>query len=364
MFRWSCLIIVLLFSQSVHAQNGDECEQFFANFSELNENGITRLITYSLEQRVPLGLSCAHALKNDLLSAQILLAGLEDTKGPEAINAQTQIYAIESSLSEVEEDLKTIAKQLDSKIRERCGCGEEILQAESRLVQINQYFNVHLKDRIYVDHNDYDRYFFSLSIGYEYNSINEILADSSPRVGLLINHYYGRRPYKDESGFGYRGVQLSANMTFSGEKEQKTSPTAPVDKDNKTLGFDLVLFSPLHITKVRQDLSLHTGPLAMIGVKQTDEDAEVRSRNYIGFRSGFSPEHFLDVTIGKSPGLDSTRMEVRGQMPVARLAGGSLFYIGIAANIGIANEQDDEEDVITTYFSWSIDFTDMLATGG
>ncbi len=102
----------------------------------------------------------------------------------------------------------------------------------------------------------------------------------------------------------------------------------------------------------------------LIRIKQTDQESQIRGRSYIGLRSAFSPDHFIDVLVGKSPGLDSTRMEVRGQMPVARLAGGSLLYIGIAANLGIANKQDDERDVITTFFSWSIDFTDLLATGG
>ena len=364
MFRGWILAVLLLAGHSARAAPEDDCAPFFADFSERRENGTLRIETYSLEQRVPLGLACAHSLGSALAAARSRTVLPEIGAGDRPDDPRPTIESLEALLSRVEENLKTIAKQLDSKIKGRCGCGDELVLAERRLAQIRQYFNIHTRERIYTDHSDYDRYFFSLRIGYEYNSISEILADSSPRVGLLINQYYGRRPYKAETGFGYRGLQLSADMTLSGEKEQKTSDAAPVDEDNQKLGIDLLLFSPLHIVKVRKDLSLQTGPLAMAGFSQTDADSKIRDRNYVGLRSAFSPEHFIDVLVGRSPGLDSTRMEVRGQMPIARLAGGSLLYIGIAANMGVADRRDDEEDVITTYFSWSIDFTDLLATGG
>ena len=358
-------VLVLLLSPVVSALDAPACVRFFGDFTDQFEQELTSPITYSLEQRVPLGLACAQLLTEQLDNSKATSSTDVVASTPATSTGEhTQFDEIKSKLSRVEEDLKTFAKQLDGKINERCGCGEELLLAEQRLRQINQYFEIHNRERIYVDHSDYERYFFNLRIGYEYNSIDKILDDSSPRVGLLINQYYGRRPYKRETGWDYRGLQLSADMTLSGEKEQKASSAEMIDEDNKRLGINLLLFSPLHVAKMRRDLSLQTGPLGMIGFKQTDEESKIRGRSYVGLRSAFSPEHFIDVLVGKSPGLDSTRMEIRGQMPVARLAGGSLLYIGIAANLGIANKQDDERDVITTFFSWSIDFTDLLATGG
>lgn len=349
------------------------CQQYQQNIEHHVSDGRSISRAIALEDRVPFALDCVSDLKNALAAARQRHREQRSTWQASAAEQQTQLLntraeidTIISELSNVEEDLRNIAKRLDKAIMSRCGCIENRANYEQQLISIKNYFNIPPHERLYLDHGDYDRYFFKLNIGYEYTSISKILTQSSPRLGLLINNHYGRRPYHDEYGSGFFGVQLSGNLILSGATEQKpdSTTTTPANEETKTLGIDISLFTPLLRSKLRPDLSLHTGPVIMLGAKQTDEATKIHERTYAGLRSAVSPLHYLEVLFGHTPGLKSGRMEIRGQMPVTKLGGGSMLYLGAIGNMGVINDKENEEDIITVYISWNIDFSDLFATGG
>jgi hypothetical protein len=306
------------------------------------------------EERAQHALRCLHLLRNRLDQ----VAG-----GTASEQAQAELDALEERISDVEEDLRGIAKYLARRVSERRYYDEQKLAWEWQLVNIENYFNIPPYARLYVDNNDYDRYSFKVSIGYEYTSIRDVLAVGAARIGLLIHHHYGRMPYSDEYGFDLYGAQLSGNLLLSGSTEQKSNGDSDEETDSETLGMDVALFAPLLRNRVRADVALLTGPLFVVGASQTDLSTRIRTKTYAGVRSGINPEHYIDVLVGRSPGLSSTRVEIRGQMPVARMQSGNAFFIGTVINMGAINDEPDEEDRITIYVSWNIDFLDLFMPG-
>jgi len=356
---------LLLFSGQLLAVNMTSCQAYHEHDFTLDNNKPHSVKVIAIEDRVPAALECLYVLRQQLHNVEGQYAPPLMMPSPALNQENVDLKWVKSQLSAIEEDLRNIAKRLDKMVTSRCACLEDRQLYEQQLNSIKSYFKIPRHDRLYIDYNDYDRYFFKLNIGYEYTSVSEILKQSSPRLGLLINTHYGRRPYHDEYGTGFFGIQLAGNLILSGATEQKTA-TQPVVQtaEEKTLGIDIFLFSPLLRTKIRPDLGLHTGPLLMLGAKQTDDSKKVNERAYIGIRSAVSPAHYLDLLFGHSLGLKSGRMEIRGQMPVAKLGDSTKIYLGAVGNMGVLNDQPDEEDVITVYLTWNIDFTSLFATGG
>jgi hypothetical protein len=272
----------------------------------------------------------------------------------------------EHQLASVEEDLRTAGRRLEYLVESKRFCDTDKLRHESYIRDIEHYFHIPDYSRLYLDHNDFGRYFFKLSVGYEYTSINNILEESSPRIALLIFNYFDRRPYQEQYGLDYYGYQMFGNLILSGATEQKSGQTISTETEQveRTLGIDVGIFAPLLRHRIRPDLSHQFGLMAAGGAKQTDTSNKIRLRGYAGVRSAISPEHYIDALVGRSPGLKSVRMEFRGQMPVAEMGRGSRFFVGALANMGIANKKPNEDDVLTVYMSWNIDFLDLFTTGG
>jgi len=278
-----------------------------------------------------------------------------------------RLQSLAHKMSDQEEQLRVMHRQLEKQTSAIRYCNADKVIQENYIRQIESYFNIPAYKRLYVDHNDYERYFFKLNVGYEYNSISGILKESSPRIGLLIYSHFDRMPYQGEYGFGDYGYQLFANVILSGNTGKQTTASTTVPEDEQienTLGINVSVYKPVLRSKIRADSSHLFGPMIDIGTKQNDETTDIQSQYYLGVRSAMSPEHFIDVLFGRSPGQASSRMEIRGQMPVAIMGGGSRFFVGMLANMGVANKQENESDVFTVYVSWNIDFLDLFATGG
>lgn len=279
---------------------------------------------------------------------------------------EQRLISLANKMSALEEELRIIHRQLAKQISNIRYCNAEKVMQEHYFRNIEAYLKIPDYKRLYVDHNDYGRYFFKLNVGYEYSSISGILRESSPRIGLLIYRHLGRMPYQEEYGFGSYGYQLFANLILSANTDQQiSSTTAPEEQQlEDTLGINISIYKPLFRSRSRPDFSHLSGLILNIGSKQNDETTEFQNQYYIGVRTAMSPEHYLDMMVGRSPGQDSRRLEIRGQMPVATLGAGSRFYIGMLANMGVSNQQEDENDVFTVYVSWNIDFLDLFTTGG
>lgn len=280
---------------------------------------------------------------------------------------EQRLISLVDKISSMEEELRIIRRQLAKQISNIRYCNSEKVIQESYYRNIEAYLKIPDYKRLYVDHNDYGRYFFKLNVGYEYSSISGILKESSPRIGLLIYRHLGRMPYQEEYGFGNYGYQLFANLILSANTNQQISSTTVAPEEQQledTLGINISIYKPVLRNRSRPDFSHLSGFILNVGSKQNDETTEIQSQYYIGLRSAMSPEHYLDMMLGRSPGQDSRRLEIRGQMPVATLGAGSRFYIGMLANMGVSNKQDDENDVFSVYVSWNIDFLDLFTTGG
>lgn len=368
------ILFFMLLSDRVLAGDPDPCDSFQKQvWISVDQDGQS-IETLSLEERVPFAFICIHQIRTELerkfseleyLEQDSIQASQLESKANKA-QVNKQISELELRLSSVEEDLRVASQRMQKTVAAKRYCDFEQLAIERQIINIRNYFNIPDYDRLYVQHNDYERYFFKLSLGYEYTSVSGILEENAPRVALLIHEHFGRRPYHDEYGFKFYGIELFGNLTLSGATEQKSSVTPGSDEgqSNRTLGIDVALFSALERSKIRPDLSLHNGPLVLIGAKQTDESTKIRMRTYAGIRSAVSPEHYLDMLFGRSPGLESTRLEIRGQLPVVNLGGDTRLFVGAVANMGIKNKQADENDILTIYMSWNIDFLDMFTPGG
>ena len=365
-------LLLLGFSGQLQAGNTASCKAYYEK-DFIQDQKDLQFKVIAIEDRVPAGFECLHFLREQLhaqqeqLKTQSMTTAVTSDKAiKDTADIKKLLKTTKNQISALEEDLRNIAKRLDKMVSSRCGCIKDRQVYEDQLISIRHYLKIPDHERLFIDFNDYDRYFFKLNIGYEYTSVSKILAQSSPRLGLLINTHYGRRPYHDEYGTGYFGTQLSGNLTLSGATEQRptSQPATQTAADEKTLGIDVFLFTPLLRTKIRPDLGLKTGPLLMLGAKQTDESKKVNERIYVGIRSAVSPAHYLDLLFGRSMGLKSGRMEIRGQMPVTKLGDSTRVYLGAVGNMSITNAQPDEEDIITVYLTWNIDFSDLFATGG
>jgi hypothetical protein len=92
------------------------------------------------------------------------------------------------------------------------------------------------------------------------------------------------------------------------------------------------------------------------GLIEVDSESKARSRYYGGLRWANHPEWYIDALLGKTEGLDSDRLEVRGQFPIAPATDNSRVYLGIIANLGINEPKDStDEDLIRVYVKWNVD---------
>lgn len=372
-------LLLLMHWNSAYALTGQECLKTAKQNLESEAGRSSSQQILSLEDQTPERIQVLQKIRHKLEKIQLEERDLKKAFQRSENSSQTDLPLLKNKLSLIreqrknieyelasaEEDLRTIRTRLIKSIDNRRYCDATKIRHESYLIDVENYFMIPEHDRLYIDHNDYEHYFFKLSVGYEYTSISKILEESSPRIALLIFSHFGNRPYRDKYGLGYYGFQMFGNLTLSGASEQKQSSSGADEANStETLGIDVSVFSAILRHKMRPDLSHQFGPIFSLGAKQTDESKNIRARAYAGVRSTMTPEHYIDALLGRSPGLDSVRLEIRGQLPVVRLKRGSRMFVGTVMNMAVANKQDDEEDLLTVYFSWNIDFLDLFTTGG
>ena len=147
-------------------------------------------------------------------------------------------------------------------------------------------------------------------------------------------------------------------MTSSAE--QKLPDTGQLQNDNeegvKTLEAEIqpfYFFKQIDAHIGERTLKERMGVTLVLGGRKTDQLDQLDGRLYAGYRAAFNPNTYFDALIGKTQSLDSLRMELRGQMPIFRLANGSRFYIGGIINAAIRDRKKMEEaDVVRAYVKW------------
>jgi hypothetical protein len=261
---------------------------------------------------------------------------------------------------------------------------------------------------------DYEQWFSKFSAGYEYVGSDQAFAKGFARIGMTIGFHYARSAVPEDSNnwhplaYGMYSMFTIA-LTNSGEAKptplpsifQASStaartvhalddetpatpaPAAETSTDNqltRALEFEFQGFSPWWRNDYQEEhprLRTSIGPLLVLGGRKLDSDAFLHYRAYFGIRNARSPETFYDILYGRTSGLTSRRIELRGQyaLPHAFKNGGRLA-IGVLGNLGANKRKREvcdegsahchlaEKDVIKFYISYDIDGPGVLSFFG
>jgi len=206
----------------------------------------------------------------------------------------------------------------------------------------------------------YFRQYNSFNIGYEYVGLDELFQKGLPRLGFLHYRRFGETPAKKD-GFGYYGAHVYGNMQLTSSAEQA------LNVDDGTIQNTMVLsvgvFVPFFHSMINYNRSLSdlTGVLLTYGAKKNNTLDRVSSRFYAGFRNAFNPETYIDVLLGATQGLTTSRMEVRAHLPVYKFVHGSRIFFGGTLNMSLPLEpQTKDPDVIRFYLEWNADFGKII----
>jgi hypothetical protein len=148
-----------------------------------------------------------------------------------------------------------------------------------------------------------------------------------------------------------------AQVTFHGLSYKTLNPAA-VDLTPLTVsesvsfggGFFFQLFQypisfPSSLVSV-ETLQGAVGPVIKadyaLRTQNRDQGADAQFSDYIGLRSAFNPDYYLDATVGRSEELRRLRWEFATSVPIFRdpKTGARIFFTGIA-NIGIHDTKDN-----------------------
>jgi hypothetical protein len=257
---------------------------------------------------------------------------------------------------------------------------------------------------------DYEQWFNKLSMGYEYAGATDAFSKGFPRIGAMIGFHYPRQLVPDFASsfhFGGYGVYNMFTIWLTNSGEATPTPLAKTfistasraaairaldtsgDPDTGTTGstpkqptltraveFEYQIFWPWwrnDFQAVNPRLRTTVGPLVVLGARKLDSDTFAHDRVYVGLRNARSPDTFYDFLYGRTGGLVSHRIELRGQyaLPLtfknnARLALGGVGNFGInKRRHGDCAEaapscRPDENDSIRFYLSYDIGGSDFL----
>ena len=221
-----------------------------------------------------------------------------------------------------------------------------------------------LIEPLYVDYDNpqknYHKHYYSFNLGYEYVSFDRIFQQGFPRAGFLLYRRYGEAPSMGE-GLGWYGIHVSGALQLGSSAEQDLeSTTKDVSNNIEVLA---EMYVPFFHSIMRMDKSLsdYFGVIFSYGTSKSQSEAHANSRLYSGFRNAFNPETYVDLLVGRTQGLQSTRFELRAHIPVYKFENGSRIFFGSTFNTALPWEKDtDERDVYTFYLEWNADFGRIL----
>lgn len=211
---------------------------------------------------------------------------------------------------------------------------------------------------------DYEQWFNKFSTGYEYASISEAFGKGFPRMGATIGFHYPRNALPEHSprNWHFYGVYSTFTVSLTNTAETSASkfppdpgtppPPDPADEDppaegegetpdrtiKRALEFESQFFAPLwrnDLQILNRRLRTRIGPIAVFGARKSDEDLFSHHRAYVGLRTARSPDTFADLMIGRSGGLRSRRIELRGQYSLPQIINGGRIIVGATGNFGV-----------------------------
>lgn len=256
-------------------------------------------------------------------------------------------------------------------------------------------------------------FFLGLYGGVEGTTINDIQDEATLRVGVNVYNQLARfqpRPNRDQKGsneadksnrfierinrckdsldcgfgFGLHGW-FNLLLTSSGENsaqvddsietemDEAMTPTVPdpmnpnpMDPDamspdtimiseaevEQAVEAELGLYVPVYRKRLDRFGSLLIGPMAQTSISRIDNVDRFVRRHYGGVRFAYSPETWLDLTYGKTEGLDGRRAELRMQVPLRNISADSRLFLGTIINVGV-KDSGDEPDSFRLYLTWN-----------
>ena len=129
-----------------------------------------------------------------------------------------------------------------------------------------------------------------------------------------------------------------------------------------SIELELGTFAPLYKKHRTKYGELLAGPIAYTSVSSFDGSDSFVKRYYGGVRVAYSPESWIDLTYGKTEGLDGRRAEIRFQVPVFNISPDSRLLVGAIANIGVRNTDDDDLDSFRLFVSWNTGFRNLFSS--
>jgi hypothetical protein len=251
---------------------------------------------------------------------------------------------------------------------------------------------------------DYEQWFTKLSLGYEYAGATNAFSKGFPRIGATLGfHYPGQSEPDIASRWHWYGVYNSFTLWLTNSAESQTdlatqfvpaASTSQVRALDDTGGtttpaaattpapitraveFENQFFVPIWRNDFQQEnprLRTVIGPLLVFGARKLDSESFAHDRLYIGLRNARSPDTFYDILFGRTNGLVSRRVELRGQYSLpyifknnARIAVGGVGNFGInKARFVSCDEASphcraEEPDSIRFYLSYDIAGNDFL----
>jgi hypothetical protein len=196
------------------------------------------------------------------------------------------------------------------------------------------------------EYSDFKQWWSKFSFGYEYVSLNNAFSKGFPELGVTIGLNLPRQAVPDVSLHNWHFISYGVFTTFAAEltntaEQTKTSLTTPSALDEgakNALSVEEQVFWPWWRSDLdAQDRRLRTwlGPIFSAGGRKTDQDNFLSPRFYGGLRLARSPEFYSDFMFGRSSGLRSHRLEVRGQYPIFRFENRSRLILGAIGNFGV-----------------------------
>lgn len=212
-----------------------------------------------------------------------------------------------------------------------------------------------LSERLPLDRGWGRDFAFAFYLGYEGTSVSGFQEKGTARTGMMIyNQLTG--PLKKGDHFG---LHMFSNILLTSSAEQTGQDTQQTSSVESAIEMDLNIFVPLY-TKPQSVGVLAVGPIVMGGLRKPDNIDEFTRKYMAGVRLAHSPESYFDILYGRTERVDGKRLELRGQLPVAKLLNGNLFVGGVV-NVS-ASEEVNNNDTLRVYVTWQVNIADIFGT--
>ena len=281
---------------------------------------------------------------------------------------------LHKKITGLKKNIDDLDMKMDGSVAKRDLYVEEFKRKNERLSRINNKVQVR-NHTGYPDYSDYYFHYSSFNIGFDYVSINKLFERGYPRIGLLSSARFWRDPYMYEDKQWRWGVHwlesaISVSITGADEQDAGLSNTPVLGDKDRALNLELSLFIPISKTEKHNDGSplTYVGPILNYSWNFKEQDSAVQGemktlqKYYAGIRFAASPEWFAEAGVGKSEPLNSTRLFLRGQMPVYSIHKNNYVFLGGSANISLepSKEVNENTDALKVYIIWNVNFTDII----